>query len=215
MFCPWKYEEKLPSKVGYLKQGFSLLPGLPKWAFSNMNFDSCLELFYSLHGWGNCTPAPPVPPALMLRMVSWLLVKVPTGWFTEFDTGSRHLYAKIAQWKIDHLGYRILQKILEKKIWKIIHSNEIHITFQLPKLENGCSKFPQKALASAYCDVASSTLVYYSILELFGQISLYKPSENVLLTETYFCSQLYGVWLDSNFGPFACRSNALSAQLCA
>ena len=110
--------KKLPSKVGYLSKVSACCLACTKWTFSNMNFESCLELFYSLLGWGNCTPAPPVPPALMLRMVSWLLVKVPTGWFTEFDTGSRHLYAKIAQWKIDHLGYRILQKIeiLEKNI---------------------------------------------------------------------------------------------------
>ena len=46
---------------------------------------------------------------------------------------------------------------------------------------------------------ANSRPVYYSILELFGHRSqyisikfpLHKPSENVLLTETGYCLQLY------------------------
>ena len=51
-----------------------------------------------------------------------------------------------------------------------------------------------------YRKVASSRLVYYSILQFFGQrshyisikFSLHKPSENLLLTETGYCSRLYG-----------------------
>ena len=63
-----------------------------------------------------------------------------------------------------------------------------------------------------YHKVASSRPVYNSILELFGQRSqyisikfpLHKPSENVLLTETDYCSRLYGS-LFSEIEPYFCR----------
>ena len=78
-----------------------------------------------------------------------------------------------------------------------------HVTFgqKVPKLNSRqvyCSRL-YGIWKKEYRKVASSRPVYYLILELFGQRSQYKsiqfpllkPSENVLLTETSYCSQHY------------------------
>ena len=66
-----------------------------------------------------------------------------------------------------------------------------------------------------YRKVASSKLVYYSILELFDQKSQYISikfplHKSVLLTETSYCSRLYGKYqynLSLSKNPFQNRPN--------